>query len=246
MNLKTDRGAIHAVRTRIVNPFLDYSGLSRLDAVVLSHTDVDHINGLPEVIRHCPAAGVYGDADQTRPGASAAADLLRGSLEQQATSLLPLTALPPPASPQVEVRVLWPPSNGQGLQTAGTNALSAVLLLRFAGRQILLCSDIEQDTQDLLCRLVPDLRVDALVVPHHGSTKTLAPGFISWLGPKILICSCGASQYQQHQVIEPQEGQEAFYTARDGAITLRVNPTGGMHIEGFPNGSKKQEVRSKK
>ncbi len=233
------------VGTRIVNPFLDYSGLSRLDAVVLSHTDVDHINGLPEVVGHCPAAGVYADANQTRPGASLAADLLRLSLEQQGCALLPLTSLPAPAGCQAEIRVLWPPLNGQELQTPSTNALSAVLLLRFVGRRILLCSDIEQDTQDLLCRLYPDLRVDALVVPHHGSTKTLAPGFISWLGPKILISSCGRSQYQQHQVIEPQEGQAAFYTARDGAVTLRVDPAGGMHAVGFL-GEKARKQESKK
>jgi competence protein ComEC len=227
------------VGSRVVNPFLDYSGLSRLDAAVLSHTDVDHINGLPEVVRHSRVHGVYADAEQTRPGLSAAADLLRGFLEKQGQALSPLDDPAGPWNRGGEVVVLWPPADPPHMQpAASTNDRSAVVAIRFAGRQILLCSDIEQDTQGQLLQLYPELKADVLVVPHHGSIKTLLPGFIDRLDPQILICSCSASQYEEHQVVEPLGSQAAFYTGRDGAVTVRVDPRGRLRGEGFLRGEK--------
>ena len=51
MNILFDAGSLYGsdIGTRIVLPFLDYEGIGRLHAVVVSHRDIDHINGLPEV-----------------------------------------------------------------------------------------------------------------------------------------------------------------------------------------------------
>jgi competence protein ComEC len=61
MNILFDAGSMYTsdVGTRIVLPFLDYMGVSRLHAIVLSHHDIDHINGVPEVVDRRRVDHVY-------------------------------------------------------------------------------------------------------------------------------------------------------------------------------------------
>ncbi|MHC4542692.1 MAG: ComEC/Rec2 family competence protein, partial [Planctomycetota bacterium] len=60
-NILFDAGSLYRsdIGTRIVAPFLDYAGITRIDAVIISHNDTDHINGIPEIIAHCKVGGVY-------------------------------------------------------------------------------------------------------------------------------------------------------------------------------------------
>jgi competence protein ComEC len=44
---------------RIVVPFLRQKGISELDAIFLSHDDIDHINGVPEIVSVCEVGGIY-------------------------------------------------------------------------------------------------------------------------------------------------------------------------------------------
>ena len=230
------------IGSRVVNPFLDYAGLSRLDVVAVSHMDADHINGLPEVLQHVRTEAVYagqgdrqvGQSQAGRPGSPQGSDLLRQHLDQQGPALRPLAQMPCRGGHSTELALLWPPPDCPiGPAMPGDNDRSAVVLIRFAGRGILLCSDIEQAAQQHLSTLYPDLRADVLVVPHHGSTKTLAPGFVERLDPKVLICSCSPSQIKDGQVLQPRQGQVAFYTGRDGAITVRVEASGAIHVAAY-------------
>jgi len=226
-----DAGSMYrpGVGSRIVNPFLDYSGLSRLDAVIVSHIDADHVNGLAEVVHHCRVEAVYADVP------------VRDLLDKPGLAIQPLASLTRQWGHGVQVTTLWPPSNSQTTPVAASaNDLSAVVLVRFAGRQILLCSDIEQPTQGQLLDLYPDLRADVLVVPHHGSAKTLAPDFIERLGPAVLICSCSRSQYQDRQVTEPRGDQTAYYTGRDGAVIVHVDLAGRLRTDGYLAGRSTQ------
>jgi competence protein ComEC len=92
-----------------------------------------------------------------------------------------------------------------------------------------LCSDIEEFAQRELLRLHPDLKADIVVVPHHGSAKTLDAGFLEKLNADVLICSCDRSQYQRtirgpSFAVSNVAGR--FYTARDGAVTVTVGTDG--------------------
>jgi len=51
--LKSDIGR------RIIAPFLDSSGTGKIDAIIISHNDVDHINGIPEVVEYCKVDAIY-------------------------------------------------------------------------------------------------------------------------------------------------------------------------------------------
>jgi beta-lactamase superfamily II metal-dependent hydrolase len=73
-----------------------------------------------------------------------------------------------------------------------------------------------------------------VIVPHHGSIRTLDDGFLRQLGPGLLICSCGRTDYERGRVIAPPragsplDGRTAalLATGRDGAVTIRIDRAG--------------------
>jgi competence protein ComEC len=60
-NILFDAGSLDRsdVGGRIVAPFLDYSGISKIDCIVISHKDIDHICCIPEIVAHCYVNAVY-------------------------------------------------------------------------------------------------------------------------------------------------------------------------------------------
>jgi beta-lactamase superfamily II metal-dependent hydrolase len=104
-------------------------------------------------------------------------------------------------------------------------------LIEFAGRRVLLCSDIEKPAQRQIRKLYPALQADAVVVPHHGSVRTLDDEFLAQLAPTVLICSCGRTDYEQGRVVKPPEGVTRVVTAVDGAAIICIDRAGVITIE---------------
>lgn len=238
MNVLFDAGSLYGsdVGTRIVSPFLDYMGISRLHAVIVSHHDIDHINGIPEVADRRRVDHVYADeVSFLQSDAPRTRDVLLRCLKERHLHVenVPRTV----DAGAAQIRVLWPTGEWAGRQELGDNDKSLVCLIEFAGRKILLCSDIERLAQREIMRLHPGLRADVVVAPHHGSTKTLLEGFLEQLDPTILLCSCGRRDYEQGRVVRPPpvvDGVEtsqnqavtSLFTARDGALSVCIDATG--------------------
>ncbi len=230
-NVLFDAGSLYRsdVGTRIVAPFLDYAGVSRIDAIIISHNDADHINGIPEIVEHCTVGGVYADdaffegADTWGTAAFLSDCLSEKGLEiERMKSGLKLSS-------SATVKVLWPGERADGRENLSDNDRSLVSLIEFAGVKILLCSDIEGFAQTELLRLHPGLKADVVVVPHHGSAKTLGEDFLSYLDASVLVCSCDLTQYERmsgDSASGASNPRQSFYTARDGAIRVRISRDG--------------------
>jgi competence protein ComEC len=219
------------VGTRVVSPFLRYSGIAKIDAVVISHGDIDHINGLPEIVDVCQTnVAVYASDvffDDTRP----TVDFLKKYLGQKNVRIPPDGNIP--VSGDATVKVLWPDKDVLENDSISDNDKSIVTMIEYTGRRILIGSDIEKFAQSEILRLYPDLKADVLIAPHHGSAKTLERDFINQLEPDTIICSCGRTSYQEGRVIRQSTGPGLYYTGRDGAITVRVNKQGTIEAKTF-------------
>jgi beta-lactamase superfamily II metal-dependent hydrolase len=93
-------------------------------------------------------------------------------------------------------------------------------------KKILLCSDIEKPAQAELLRLYPDLIADVVVVPHHGLVKSLDADFLERLDAKILVCSCGRSDYQRNRIIKSKSKSKWLCTAEHGALVVCIDKDG--------------------
>jgi competence protein ComEC len=221
------------IGSRIVNPFLDYNGISKINYVFMSHSDTDHINGIPEVIEHCDIGEVYANNDFISKTRQEGVEKYLNDclLEQdlQIESLGNNISLHSSA----DIKILWPNKEAAVNEALGDNDKSQVSLIKFAGVKVLLCSDIEQYAQKELLRLYPDLKADVVFVPHHGSVRTLADDFLPKLEPNILIFSCDRKYERQSHLIKKKDDIESFYTCRHGAIVICVNKDGSVSTKTF-------------
>jgi competence protein ComEC len=215
------------IGTKIVSPFLQYIGRGKINAVIISHGDIDHINGLPEVLDQSPTKAVY--ASKAFPEDNRqTTKFLRDKLQQIAE----INGLPQKFGSS-KIRALWPIPDIQENNSISDNDKSVVTLIEYAGRRILISSDIEKFAQNEILRLYPDLKADILIAPHHGSVKTLERDFINRLQPSTIICSCGRTAYEEEQVIRQSAGPALYYTGKDGAVTIRVNKQGTIEAKTF-------------
>ena len=238
-NVLFDAGSLHKsdIGRRIIAPFLDYSGTGKIDAVIISHNDIDHINGIPEVVEYCKVDAIYAnDAFFDKADQQTTVKFLNESLSEQGFEIKNLKDLN--LNSAAKIKILWPSEQISQDAQLGDNDKSLVSLIEFAGTEILLCSDIEEFAQTELLRLNPDLRADVVVVPHHGSVKTADPDFLENLDADILICSYGRSRYETKNRApgpgsrDPNKAK-SLYTPKDGAITVCISKDGTIRTTTF-------------
>ena len=218
---------------RAVLPYLRFRGISKVDAILLTHGDMDHLNGLPEVISVMPTQGVFANAGVFQKAQlSSSASYLMQCLQEAKTPLQPIEAMSRMPS-GVTIKMLWPDSETTQNAALDDNNKSQVLWIEYAGRSILLCGDIEGYAQDTILNRYSSLRADVIVLPHHGSKTNLNAGFVAAFEPKIVIASCAAGRVENAFVPEAKSGIEAFYTPADGAVTVKIKADGTGRAIGF-------------
>lgn len=231
-NIIIDAGSIsqNNVGGNIVNPFLDYSAIDKIDSVFISHDDIDHYNGLPEIISAHKCQNIFAPAQFIQNiSDSNAAMVLEQFLQNKKLSLTPAPAQKIIGS--AEISLLWPmETTNENLYS--DNEASLVLLIEYAGRKILFCSDIPSDIQKQLMNLYPDLDIDIMITPHHGSQRTTDDSFITFFRPEYLITSCAEFRFAgiSKQI---KNSENSFYTCKHGAISFGITSTGKIKIDTF-------------
>jgi competence protein ComEC len=228
-----DAGSITSqdIAQRTLMPFFRMKGIHALDALYISHGDLDHINAVADTASFTRIRSVYANAEFIRTAR-------QPSIEQQVCAELAALGLDPVAVTEysqngLRIRSLWP--TAESLAEAGIreNDRSEVLLMEYAGRRVLLCGDIELYAQQRILSLYPTLRADVMVLPHHGSTVNLDERFIERLDPQTVIASCAVSRVKNAWRPSQSSARKAFYTGRDGAVTTKIKADGTISTAGF-------------
>jgi competence protein ComEC len=212
------------VGRRIIAPALWSRGVTRLDAVYLSHADQDHYNALPDLMDRFAIGELVippGFSGDENPGAS----LL---LERVRARGIPVRTIAAPAAWDrggTRFTVLHPPA-GWHPETPD-NARSLVLDVEHGGRHLLLTGDLDQlGTVELAGLPPPDAPVDLMLAPHHGG-KTANPSWLySWARPKVVAVSQRTPAIGTTDALAPLE--------RAGIPLLRTWERGAVHFESRP------------
>jgi beta-lactamase superfamily II metal-dependent hydrolase len=165
---------------RVVVPFLLAHGVDKLDYVVASHADRDHMGGLLHVLERLQVGEVIlGPKDSGRP-------LETSLLELCATREIPVRRLAagdtlPLAGATLDV--LHP--TAEGWVGDNINDASLVMHLTWPGMDVLFTGDIEEDAERLLAEHAPTSTI--LKVPHHGSQTSSTPPLLDAVTPQHAI-----------------------------------------------------------
>jgi competence protein ComEC len=222
-----DAGSQHNrdIGTRVVRPFLKHEGIDGIDAIVISHDDLDHINGIPEIVTDCKVKDIYANrAFLKKTEDYGAARFLNYCLNNENIEIEPLPEKLETVDDTV-IKILWPDTNAALNVSLSDNEKSVVSLIEYANRRILICSDIEAYAQQRLFELFDNLSADVVIAPHHGSLNTMSEHFLERLGAEYVVCSCGQRQYQKLQKA-PKDKGNWFYTPKHGAVSVKINNKG--------------------
>ena len=209
-----------------IMPFLRHRGIRRIDAVLLSHPNLDHFSGLPTVIDRMRTGPVF--LTPYFEPLSTGSKPSRVLLKELRAHHHPVQIVDGRSGPlvfgDVILDFLWPPPD-LGDETA-VNETSLVTRITCAGRSILLTGDIETFAQGRLLADA-DLRADVLVLPHHGSPRHNTFDFVEAVAPEVLISSTFVRGAEQHTGLEHIVGRRRhFNTADHGAITVILDRAG--------------------
>jgi competence protein ComEC len=217
------------VTRRQIAPFLWHRGIRRIDEVIFSHADLDHFNGIVDLLDRFAVGQVTLTptfADKSTPGVQHALRILHErSIPQRIVKAGDrLTA------GDVVMEVLHPPPVGPD---GNENARSLVLLVRHAGHAILLTGDLERTGLQRVLGELPPHRVDVLMAPHHGSHLTNTAELAQWARPRVVV-SCQGRPLPSREVRQryQQVGARVLDTHQHGAVTVRSHVS-GLVVESF-------------
>jgi competence protein ComEC len=212
--------------TQIIASFLWERGINQIDAIVISHADIDHYNAVPGLIERFPVGVVYVTPMMFDPlvtdGRLAAPNYLRDVLEEQGVPLreIWMNDRLRTGVPGVTIEALYPPREGV---FGSDNANSLLLSVEFAGRRILLPGDLESPGIELVMA-DPPTDCDVLLAPHHGSDESDPPGFAAWSAPEWVVLSGRrpTRTLTAHDTYQ-RAGARVLHTAIDGAVSFELS-----------------------
>ncbi|MFC4161110.1 DNA internalization-related competence protein ComEC/Rec2 [Chitinimonas lacunae] len=196
---------------RAVPAVLGAAGVTRLDLLLLSHDDADHLGAAATVLDTVTVGRLLGAAPRGRP-TPAHQPCRRGQRWQW---------------DGVEFAILHP----RGDET-DDNAASCVLRVATAGGRLLIPADIGRAEE---ARLLADdpaaLKAEVVVMPHHGSAASSSPDFVAAVGARLAIAPSGYLNRFRHprpEVVARYRagGATVWRSDRDGAVLLQLGRQG--------------------
>lgn len=171
-----------ATAKAVVVPFLQSRGVDRLETLVLSHGDLRHVGGVPEVITHAPPRRLVIPPGRMRSPAFRALDGLAAS------NGVPIQRVG--RGGVIATLPVLHPDSGDAFSRADDGSL--VLRLEVAGWTVLLAPDLGSDGQAALVRREgPALAADVLITGLPASGEPATEAFLSRVNPSLLILATG-------------------------------------------------------
>lgn len=207
----------------VVVPALLARGVKRIDVLVITHPDEDHIGGLPAVLEAVPVGLVLDPMLECHSDSYAHLNEIareKGVPVHRATEGQRLNL-----GEGIFADVLNPPD--PRLQGTGSdrNENSIVLRIVCGHTSALLTGDIDRNGVARLARLGEEVRSTILKVPHHGSADGAVPEFYDAVRPELAVISVGAENPFGHpspEVLREAQrvGAKVMRTDQDGAVTI--------------------------
>lgn len=231
--------SVSGVGTYRILPFLKCSGVQKIDYMIMTHCDEDHMNGLLTVLEESGKSGI------------AVKNLVMPDVEdKQEAGYRKMTAAA--RRKGTAVRFLWEgcrmesgelslvclnPSKNDAVESA--NAGSVTLSLQYKGFSCLLTGDLEGNGEEHVKGLLREDRgkyhlpssYTVLKVAHHGSRNSSDEEFLNLVSPQVSLISCGKDNRYGHPHAEllqrlASAGSRIYRTDCSGAVFLCVREDG--------------------
>ncbi len=211
-----------------VIPFLKYMGRRNIDAVILTHSDSDHINGYLEML-DMESTGGLRIKSLILPGKERFDDKDREIItrsENAGVKVGFINAGEGFSAGELKFSCLSP---GKGFSSDDENENSIVLTMRYRDFSVLFTGDIEGEGERMMLKhLTGNERITVLKVAHHGSRNSTPEELLDRIRPVVSLISAGRNNRYRHPHVElikrlKDAATDIHCTKTEGAVTVRTD-----------------------
>jgi len=229
----------------VVIPYLRSQAIDKVDRLIISHGDADHIGGAEAILSGYPETELFGqdiarllDADNSSSGPMADNEKICTAGQRWEWDEVLFQILSPDLPGEDDTKL--PSSIPASIKR---NNRSCVLRVSSQAGSVLFTGDIEKRVERTLVEKYAStaaslLASDILMVPHHGSNTSSSRSFIEAVDPEIALISVGyknryrlpskkvVARYQRH-------GAELYDSAASGAVSITLRGGGIKNVTRF-------------
>lgn len=209
-------------KSSTVYTYLKKQGIDRLDYLVCTHPDADHVGGLSGALEYATAETVWCPVESY---SSKAFESFRTRVEKQGRKLV---------KPAVGIAVSLGSATVTVLAPIGdykdSNNQSIVLRVVYGQTSFLFTGDAELESERDMCDRYGEqgLKSTVLKVGHHGSDTSTSIRFLSDIMPRYAVISCGKDNKYGHPTEQTlsrlsQAGATVYRTDLQGDILCESN-----------------------
>lgn len=216
------------VYKQTIKPYLYSKGIHSIDAIFISHEDMDHMGSVDYLVDEFSVENIY-----ISPFYKLSEESVHIWSENKVNVNLvekdhQITLY------NTSFNVLSPFRD-----TESDNENSLVIYTEIGGLVWLFTGDIGVETEKELMKNFPQISIDVLKVGHHGSKNSTDPSFVKHLTPHYALISVGESNTYGHPAQEVIKSLEEanisiMRTDQQGAIIYRFKDNNGTFMEYSP------------
>lgn len=213
---------------QVIKPYLYSNGIAKIDAIFLTHEDIDHVGSVPFMVDGLHVDRIFLSKFYQLPADT------RHKWEKKGISVQRLAAGSEMDFHDYTIRILSPIADKKD-----SNANSLVMHMQLGGLAWLFTGDIDERIEKEIVKGYPELKLDVLKVAHHGSNTSSSDLFVQHYQPKVAWISVGENNTYGHPTKEvldklKKEGVIIFRTDQDGAVQYRFKKEKGTFSKHLP------------
>ena len=208
-------------------PFFD----RRIDLVISTHPDFDHLSGLVEVLKSYEVnavawTGVVGQTAEFR-------EFMAEAEKERADKIILKRGQRIQAGSGLSIDVLAPLDDFEGRAAKDTNVSSLVLKMTYGLDTFMLMGDAPVSVERELLEQTDDLEGEVLQVGHHGSKSSTSQDWLETVIPEVAVIQVGKDNKYGHPSPEVLERLQKY-----GIKVMRTDEVGDIKImsDGKNNG----------
>lgn len=209
--------------------YLKTMGIKKIDAIVASHPHIDHVGGLPAIIKEFNVGKVYRSELDYPTGANG--NFLQAIKDKGIETIILKDGMSFDFG-DTKVQVFNPvggieyPKGYPNSSTQFINDNSLVLKMTYKDSSLLLPGDMYVTGEaDLLKRHEKDLQADILKIPHHGHATSSSPDFISAVKPQVAVAEFERLASLDIYNAYRRKDAKTYITEIDGNVKVVANGT---------------------